>query len=54
MKGYAKVFTPQVLELIRRAEPAAVFCQDGQGMLGDGVVWAIVSSGTAKAAVINQ
>lgn len=52
-KSYDKVFTPQVLEKIRKAEPAAVFCRDGLGMLGDGVVWAIVSGGTAKATVIN-
>jgi len=39
-KGYAKVFTPGVLEKIGKAEPAAVFCRDGQAMLGDGIAWA--------------
>jgi hypothetical protein len=53
-KAYDKVFTPRVLELISKAEPAAVFCRDGQGMLGDGVVWAGVSGGRAKALVVNR
>lgn len=52
-KAYDKVFTPRVQEMIRKAEPAAVFCRDGQGMLGDGVVWAVVADGTAKAVVVN-
>lgn len=54
LKGYDKVFTPQVLDKIRKAEPAAVFCRNGEGMLGDGVVWAMVSTGAAKVAVVNQ
>src|SRR5579862_395382 len=29
-KGYTRVFTPGVLEKIGKAEPAAVFCRDGQ------------------------
>jgi hypothetical protein len=53
-KAYDKVFTPQVLGMIRKAEPAAVFCQNGQGMLGNGVVWASVLEGTAKVEVINR
>lgn len=39
-KAYARVFTPGVLEKIGKAEPAAVFCRDGQAMIGDGIVWA--------------
>ena len=54
LKAYDKVFTPWVLDRIRRAEPAAVFCRNGQGMLGDGVVWATASMGTAKLKVVNQ
>ena len=53
LKGYDKTFTPRVLKKIREAEPAAVFCRNGEGMLGDGVVWAKVSTGTAKVAVVN-
>jgi hypothetical protein len=53
-KAYEKVFTPKVLEAVRKAEPAAVFCRNGQGMLGDGVIWAVASGGTAKATVVNQ
>jgi hypothetical protein len=39
-KNYSKVFTAQVQQRIRTAEPAALFCKDGQAMLGDGVIWA--------------
>ena len=52
-KAYDRVFTPRVLDMIAKAEPAAVFCRNGQGMLGNGVVWARVSDGTAKVRVIN-
>jgi hypothetical protein len=53
-KDYEKVFASQVVETVRRAEPAAVFCRNGRGMFGDGVVWAAVSAGRAKATVINR
>ena len=52
-KAYDKIFTSQVLATINKAEPAALFCRDGQGMLGDGVIWAGASEGAAKAEVIN-
>lgn len=52
-KSYNKIFTPQVLEKVRKAEPAAVFCQNGMGMLGDGVVWAVASAGKARVSVLN-
>lgn len=39
-KSYAKIFTAEVQEKIRKAEPAAVFCKDGMAMVGDGVIWA--------------
>src|SRR5205085_7710528 len=39
-KAYAKVFTPRVLAKIGEAEPAAVFCRDGQAMISDGILWA--------------
>jgi hypothetical protein len=54
LKAYDSVFTPQVSDKIHRAEPAAVFCRNGEGMLGDGVVWARASKGMAKLAVVNQ
>jgi hypothetical protein len=40
LNDYDTVFTPRVLDRIQKAEPAAIFCRDGLGMLGDGVVWA--------------
>jgi hypothetical protein len=52
-KSYHKVFTSQVLDQIRRAEPAAVFCRDGEGMVGDGVLWASVTARGAAATVLN-
>ena len=39
-RNYSKVFTAQVQQRIRIAEPAALFCRNGQAMLGDGVIWA--------------
>ncbi len=52
-KAYEEVFTPKVLAAVRDAEPAAVFCRDGQAMLGEGVIWAVASGGSAKAVVVN-
>ena len=52
-KAYERVFTPKVLETVQQAEPAAVFCRDGQGMLGDGVIWAVDTGASAKAIVVN-
>lgn len=54
LKKYDEVFTKLVVEAILKAEPTAVFCRNGQGMLGDGVVWADVREGQAEAVVINQ
>lgn len=52
-KGYDTVFTPKVVARIREAEPAAVFCRNSEGMLGDGVIWATPSNGDAAATVLN-
>lgn len=38
-KSYAKIFMPEVQYKIEKAEPAAVFCRDGQAMISNGVVW---------------
>jgi hypothetical protein len=53
LKSYDKIFTPQIVDKIRKAEPAAVFCRDGDGMFGDGVIWANVTARGAAATVIN-
>jgi hypothetical protein len=50
---YDTVFTPKVVEKIRKGEPAAVFCRNGEGMLGDGVIWATPSKGSALATVLS-
>jgi hypothetical protein len=52
-KRYDTVFTPKVVEKIRKGEPAAVFCRNGEGMLGDGVIWATPSKGSALPTVLN-
>jgi hypothetical protein len=39
-KSYSQVFTAEVQKQIRDAEPAALFCRNGQAILGSGVVWA--------------
>jgi hypothetical protein len=54
LRAYDQVFTPQVRDRIRAAEPAAVFCCNGQAMLGDGVVWATASMGVARLVAVNQ
>jgi hypothetical protein len=54
LKAYEKVFTPEVLNRIRISEPAAVFCRNGEGMLGEGVVWALVWRGAARITAINR
>ncbi len=53
LKSYDKVFTPAVLEAVGAAEPAAVFCRNGEGMLGDGVFWATMSEKGARLSSIN-
>jgi len=54
LNTYDEVFTKKVLDEIQSAEPAAVFCRNGLGMLGNGVVWADASAGDAKVVVVNQ
>lgn len=39
-KSYDQVFTAEIIQKIRDAEPAAVFCKNGYATLGAGVVWA--------------
>lgn len=38
--NYDKVFTSELQNKIRTAEPAAVLCRDGLATVGDGLVWA--------------
>ena len=52
-QSYDLVFTPNVITRVLEAEPAAVFCQDGMGMIGDGVIWASSSRKSAKVMVVN-
>ncbi|WP_155845286.1 hypothetical protein [Chitinilyticum aquatile] len=52
-KNFAQVFTGPVIAAIGKAEPAAVFCRNGQAMFGDGVVWAELRGKQARVVVIN-
>lgn len=40
LSEYARILTRDVVERVRRAEPAHVFCNAQGEMLGDGVLWA--------------
>ncbi|MBE9609521.1 hypothetical protein [Chitinilyticum piscinae] len=52
-KNFAQVFTGPVIAAIGKAEPAAVFCRNGQAMFGDGVGWAELRGKQARVVVIN-
>ena len=39
-KSYDKVFTPEIQQKLRDAQPAALFCKKDLATLGGGVVWA--------------
>lgn len=55
LKEYDKVFNPDVLEAIRRLEPADLFCRDGSVTSGGGMLWADDSGGDdPKVSVINR
>jgi uncharacterized protein len=58
LKAYDEVFTEDLREGIRGAEPADIFCRDGSTMFCGGAVWADYShsapDGAPKVAVINR
>ena len=43
----------QVVAFLEELRGPAVFCRNGEGMLGDGVIWATPSNGAAAATVLN-
>ena len=51
---FEEVFSAVVVAKIRSAEPQALFCRNGSGMLGNGVIWAHAEHGLALADVLNQ
>lgn len=55
LSAFDEVFTVNLREAFRRAEPTDIFCEgDGQTQLGSGLAWADFSSGKGiKVAVIN-
>ena len=52
-RRYSQVFTAAVLKEMRSAEPAAVFCRDGQAMIGNGAVWVSTEKGRVAVSVVN-
>ena len=52
-RRYSQIFTAQVIEEIRAAEPAAIFCRDGQAMIGNGAVWVSAEKGRVAVRVVN-
>jgi hypothetical protein len=53
LRRYSQVFTAAVIKEIRAAEPAAIFCRDGQAMIGNGAVWVSVEKGRGAVRVVN-
>jgi hypothetical protein len=53
LRRYSQVFAAPVLKEIRAAEPAAVFCRDGQAMIGNGAVWVSAEKGRVSVSVVN-
>jgi hypothetical protein len=55
LDSYDTVFNAEMIEQIRSAEPASVFCNSQGTMLGNGVVWAYPESDAVlKVIAINQ
>ncbi len=55
LKAYDEIFTPAVVDRIRKLEPADLFCRDGSVSADGGMLWADFSGGDeAKVAVINR
>ncbi|MEP7272681.1 MAG: hypothetical protein ABI882_14350 [Acidobacteriota bacterium] len=53
-RQYRQVFTARVVKRIQGEEPAAVFCRNGQAMMGDGSIWVHAEGGVVKADVLNR
>lgn len=52
---YNDVFTPSVIERIKKSNPHEVVCRNGMAMIGNGTVWfAEDRDGQVKLAVVNQ
>ncbi|WP_428311775.1 hypothetical protein [Hydrocarboniphaga sp.] len=52
---YNDVFTPSVIERIKKSNPHEVFCRNGMATIGSGIVWfAEDGDGQVKLAVVNQ
>jgi hypothetical protein len=51
---FNEVFPPAVVKRIAAAEPAAIYCSGGAGMLGDGVIWGHTDdNGVIGADIVN-
>ena len=54
LSRYSDVFNPDVVKKFRNAAPEAVFCRNGQAMIGDGVIWVHSEKGQVAVDVINR
>jgi hypothetical protein len=55
LNSYDTVFNSELVEKVRSADPASVFCNDQGTMLGNGSVWAYPETDSAlKVIAINQ
>jgi hypothetical protein len=54
LSQYGEIFNPDVVKKIRNAAPEAVFCRNGQAMIGDGVIWAHSEKGHVAVDVVNR
>jgi hypothetical protein len=54
LSRYSDVFTPDVVSKIRSAAPEAIFCRNGQAMIGDGVIWVHSEKGRVAVDTVNR
>jgi hypothetical protein len=54
LRRFSTTFTPSVMKQLRALQPNDVFCRNGMSMLGSGVMWAGVTKGSLKGAVVNR
>jgi hypothetical protein len=54
VRRYAEVFDSAAIKKVQAATPEAVFCRNGQAMIGDGVLWAHAERGKVALDVVNR
>ncbi|HET9129843.1 MAG TPA: hypothetical protein VFO86_02780 [Terriglobia bacterium] len=54
VRRYAEVFDSAVLKKVQAATPEAIFCRNGQAMIGDGLLWAHAEKSKVALDVVNR